>query len=109
MEEGWGAKLKEESGQGEGERVDMVVEEVADQKKEISLAEAKKKNPEAEIGTEIVAAKPTDVLGRIAAQTAKQVILQKVREAERDTIFNGYHTRGRELVTVLVKRARGPD
>jgi len=55
---------------------------VTDPKKEITLAEAKKKNPEAEIGTEIVAAKPTDVLGRIAAQTAKQVILQKVREAE---------------------------
>jgi len=44
------------------------------------------KNPDAEIGTEILTAKPTDVLGRIAAQTAKQVILQKVREAERDTI-----------------------
>jgi transcription termination/antitermination protein NusA len=49
------------------------------------------------------------VLGRIAAQTAKQVILQKVREAERDTIFNEYHTRVGELVTVIVKRAEGPD
>jgi N utilization substance protein A len=87
----------------------MVVEEVTDPKKEISLADAKKKNPAAEVGTEIVAAKPTDVLGRIAAQTAKQVILQKVREAERDTIFNEYHTRVGELVTVIVKRAEGPD
>ena len=60
-------------------------------------------------GAEIIAAKPTDVLGRIAAQTAKQVILQKVREAERDTIFNEYHTRVGELVTVIVKRAEGPD
>jgi len=49
------------------------------------------------------------VLGRIAAQTAKQVILQKVREAERDTIYNEYHTRAGELVTVIVKRAEGPD
>src|SRR5437016_1498651 len=49
------------------------------------------------------------VAGRIAAQTAKQVILQKVREAERDTIFNEYHTRVGELVTVVVKRAEGPD
>jgi transcription termination/antitermination protein NusA len=89
--------------------VHMVVEEVADPKKEISLAEAKKKNPAAEVGTEIVAAKPTDVLGRIAAQTAKQVILQKVREAERDTIYNEYHTRVGEMVTVIVKRAEGPD
>ncbi len=61
------------------------------------------------MGTEITAAKPTDVLGRIAAQTAKQVILQKVREAERDTIYNEYHTRVGELVTVIVKRAEGPD
>jgi N utilization substance protein A len=87
----------------------VVVEEVTDPKKEMSLAEAKKKNPTAEIGTEITAAKPTDVLGRIAAQTAKQVILQKVREAERDTIYNEYHTRVGELVTVIVKRAEGPD
>src|SRR6202022_809722 len=86
-----------------------VVEEVADPKREISLAEAKKKNPTAEVGTEIQTTKPTDVLGRIAAQTAKQVILQKVREAERDTIFNEYHTRAGELVTVIVKRAEGPD
>ncbi len=69
----------------------------------------REKNPAAEVGTEILAAKPTDVLGRIAAQTAKQVILQKVREAERDTIFNEYHTRVGELVTVIVKRAEGPD
>ena len=89
--------------------VHLVVEEVTDPKKEVSLVEAKKKNPAAEVGTEILAAKPTDVLGRIAAQTAKQVILQKVREAERDTIFNEYHTRVGELVTVIVKRAEGPD
>src|SRR6266849_4257056 len=50
----------------------------------------------AESGPEILTAKPTDVLGRIAAQTAKQVILQKVREAERDTIYNEYHTRAGE-------------
>jgi N utilization substance protein A len=89
--------------------VHIVVEEVVDPKKEVSLAEAKKKNPAAEVGTEIVASKPTDVLGRIAAQTAKQVILQKVREAERDTIYNEYHNRVNELVTVVVKRAEGPD
>src|SRR5438552_2737378 len=103
------AKFNQETGQVDVFSVHMVVEEVTDPKKEISLTEAKKKNPEAEVGTEIVAAKPTDVLGRIAAQTAKQVILQKVREAERDTIYNEYHTRVGELVTVIVKRAEGPD
>src|SRR5207249_811262 len=101
--------FNQETGQVDVFSVHTVVEEVSDPKKEISLAEAKKKNPAAEVGTEIVAAKPTDVLGRIAAQTAKQVILQKVREAERDTIFNEYHTRVGELVTVIVKRAEGPD
>src|SRR6267143_951508 len=94
-EEDLRAKFNQETGQVDVFSVHMVVEEVTDPKKEISLAEAKKKNPAAEVGTEIVAAKPTDVLGRIAAQTAKQVILQKVREAE--------------LVTVIVKRAEGPD
>jgi N utilization substance protein A len=108
-EEDLRAKFNQETGQVDVFSVHVVVEEVTDPKKEVSLAEAKKKNPEAELGTEIVAAKPTDVLGRIAAQTAKQVILQKVREAERDTIFNEYHGRVGELVTVIVKRAEGPD
>src|SRR5271168_576538 len=108
-EEDLRAKFNPETGQVDVFSVHVVVEEVTDPKKEVSLAEAKKKNPSAEIGTEITAAKPTDVLGRIAAQTAKQVILQKVREAERDTIYNEYHTRVGELVTVIVKRAEGPD
>jgi len=108
-EEDLRAKFNAETGQVDVYSVHMVVEEVTDPKKEISLAEAKKKNPAAEVGTEITAAKPTDVLGRIAAQTAKQVILQKVREAERDTIYNEYHTRVGEMVTVIVKRAEGPD
>jgi transcription termination/antitermination protein NusA len=108
-EEDLRAKFNQDTGQVDVFSVHLVVEEVTDPKKEISLVDAKKKNPEAEIGTEVVAPKPTDVLGRIAAQTAKQVILQKVREAERDTIFNEYHTRVGELVTVIVKRAEGPD
>ncbi len=108
-EEDLRAKFNPETGQVDVYSVYTVVEEVTDPKKEISLAEAKKKNPEAEVGTEILGPKPTDVLGRIAAQTAKQVILQKVREAERDTIYNEYHTRVGELVTVIVKRAEGPD
>jgi N utilization substance protein A len=108
-EEDLRAKFNQETGQVDVFSVHVVVEEVTDPKKEITLAEAKKKNPAAEIGTEITAAKPTDVLGRIAAQTAKQVILQKVREAERDTIFNEYNGRVGELVTVIVKRAEGPD
>ena len=108
-EEDLRAKFNQETGQVDVYSVHVVVEEVTDPNKEISLADAKKKNPAAEVGTEIITAKPTNVLGRIAAQTAKQVILQKVREAERDTIFNEYHTRVGELVTVIVKRSEGPD
>ncbi len=65
-------------------------------------------NPD-QVGSEVVIPKPTDVLGRIAAQTAKQVIMQKVREAERDTIFNEYNGRVGELVNCVVKRTEGPD
>src|SRR5579864_1727171 len=108
-EEDLRAKFNQETGQVEVFSVMTVVEEVVDPKKEVSLTDAKKKNPAAEVGTEILTAKPTDVLGRITAQTFKQVILQKVREAERDTIYNEYHTRVGELVTVIVKRAEGPD
>src|ERR1700686_4558467 len=108
-EENLRGKFNAESGQVDVFSVLTVVEEVTDPKMEISLTDAKKKNPTAEVGAEILTVKPTDVLGRIAAQTAKQVILQKVREAERDTIYNEYHTRVGELVTVIVKRAEGPD
>jgi N utilization substance protein A len=89
--------------------VHTVVEEVADPVREISLNDARKRQPEIEVGGEITETKPTDVLGRIAAQTAKQVILQKVREAERDTIYNEFHTRVGELINSVVKRMEGPD
>src|SRR5246127_2213404 len=108
-EEDLRGKFNQDTGQVDVFSVITVVEEVTDPKREISLADARKKNPDAEVGTEIRTTKPTEVLGRIAAQTAKQVILQKVREAERDTIFNEYHNRAGELVTVIVKRAEGPD
>src|SRR5216683_1540630 len=108
-EEDLRGKFNSETGQVDVFSVLTVVEEVTDPTREISVTDARRKNPAAEVGTEILTNKPTDVLGRIAAQTAKQVILQKVREAERDTIFNEYHGRVGELVTVIVKRAEGPD
>ena len=103
------SKFNPETGHVDVYSVHTVVEEVADPLKEISLADARKQNPEIEVGGEITASKPTEVLGRIAAQTAKQVILQKVREAERDTIYNEYHTRVGELINAVVKRIEGPD
>src|SRR4030081_20084 len=108
-EEDLRAKFNPDSGQIDVVAVRPVVEEVTDPKKEFTLAEAKRIDPNAEVGSEVIIPKPTDVLGRIAAQTAKQVIMQKVREAERDTIFNEYNGRVGELVNCVVKRTEGPD
>src|SRR3984885_13054245 len=103
------SKFNAETGQIDVYSVHVVVDEVTDPLREVSLTEARKYNPEIEVGAEVKQTKPTDVLGRIAAQTAKQVILQKVREAERDTIYNEFHTRVGELINSVVKRMEGPD
>jgi N utilization substance protein A len=66
------SKFNPDTGQIDVFAARMVVEEVVDPKKEVTLAEARKTHPDAEVGTEILFSKPTDVLGRIAAQTAKQ-------------------------------------
>src|ERR1700685_362260 len=103
------SKFNPTTGQVDVYSVHTVVDEVADPVREISLNDARKRQPDVEVGGEITTVKPTDVLGRIAAQTAKQVILQKVREAERDTIYNEFHTRVGELINSVVKRMEGPD
>ena len=66
-------------------------------------------DPNAEVGSEIRIPKGTEALGRISAQTAKQVILQKVREAERETIYREYFERVGELVNCTIKRVEGLD
>ncbi|HEY4739498.1 MAG TPA: transcription termination factor NusA [Candidatus Acidoferrales bacterium] len=108
-EEDLRSKFNAETGHVDVFSVRIVVDEVADPLREISLIDARKQQPDIEAGQEVTQPKPTEVLGRIAAQTAKQVILQKVREAERDTIYNEYHTRVGELVNCIVKRMEGPD
>src|SRR6201995_1541495 len=73
-----------------------VVQEVANAATEISIDEAKAiygEDVEVELGDEIEFPKPTEVLGRIAAQTAKQVIFQKVREAERENVYGEFSQR----------------
>jgi N utilization substance protein A len=89
--------------------VKKVVEAVEDPVHEMTLAEAKRIDKEAEVGAEVRIPKNTDALGRISAQTAKQVIFQKVREAERETVFNEYSGRTGELVNCTIKRVEGPD
>ncbi|MBI3698463.1 MAG: transcription termination/antitermination protein NusA, partial [Acidobacteria bacterium] len=103
------AELNEKTGHIDVYAVKTAVETVTNPLKELSLEEARRYNPEAEPGAEIRIAKPTDILGRISAQTAKQVIFQKIREAERETIFGEFSGRVGELVTCVVKRGEGPD
>ena len=101
--------FNKETGTVEVFALKKVVEQVADPVREISLDEARKIDSSAALEGEIRIAKATDVLGRIAAQTAKQVIFQKVREAERDTVYAEYSGRVGELVNCTVKRTEGPD
>src|SRR5579862_1453022 len=103
------AHFNKESGIVEVFAVKKVVEQVEDPTREMTVDEARKFNPEAAVENEIKIPKATDGLGRIAAQTAKQVIFQKVREAERDTVYAEYSQRVGELVNCTVKRLEGPD
>jgi len=103
------ADLDERTGAIQIYGVKRVADPVADPDKEISLEDARRHDPAVEVGGEIRFPKPTDVLGRISAQTAKQVILQKVREAERENIYSEYSGRVGELVTCVVKRIEGQD
>ena len=82
-----------------------IVADVDDPSTQISLTDAQAiYGDEAEVDMEVEFPKRTDVLGRIAAQTAKQVIFQKVREAERENIFAEYNDRVGEVVSTTVKR-----
>jgi N utilization substance protein A len=90
--------------------VRQIVTEVTSPAKEISLEEAQQLyGEEAEIGMEIEFPKETEKLGRIAAQTAKQVIAQRVREAEREKIHGEFSQRVGEVVNATVKRFESGD
>src|ERR1700735_3303741 len=86
-------------------------DEIEDPVNQITLdeAQAMAEGAELEPGSEIRLYKDTRPLGRIAAQLAKQVIFQKVREAERDTVFNEYAHREKEVLSAAVKRIEGQD
>ena len=104
------AKFNQDTGQVELFAVRHIVEEVAEPATEIALTEAQELyGEEAEIDMEIEFPKPTDVLGRIAAQTAKQVIFQKVREAERENIHEEYKDRVGEVMSGTVKHFENGD
>jgi transcription termination/antitermination protein NusA len=107
------AELDKETGKIRAYAVKTVVEspeQVEDANLQVTLDDARKVNPSVEVGGELQIPKVTEgILGRIAAQLAKQVIFQKVREAERDTVYNEYIGRVGEIVNATVKRIEGPD
>jgi N utilization substance protein A len=86
-------------------RVLAVVENVENEATEIRLADAQRRNPEVSIGDLIAESLPPLEFGRVAAQNAKQVIVQQVREAERDRQFGEYKDRIGEIINGTVKRA----
>ncbi len=87
----------------------LVVPEVEEPGLEMSLEEALEFSPEADIGMEIDMEVPNDTFGRIAAQTAKQVIVQRIREAEREIVYGEYIKREGELISGTVQRYERRD
>ena len=81
-----------------------VVDAVTDERLQVSLEEARKLDPESEIGDSLGMKMDTDALGRIAAQSAKQVIMQRLREAERDAVYEDFRDRKGEIINGIVQR-----
>ena len=89
--------------------VKRVVEDVEDEELEMALSEALEVDETFELGDYIEIPKPTLEFGRIAAQTAKQVIVQKVREAEREIVFEEYSSQIGQIVSGIVRSFEGRD
>ncbi|HNS14497.1 MAG TPA: transcription termination factor NusA [Syntrophorhabdaceae bacterium] len=98
------ARYNEELGEIEVFQFKTVVEEVNEPDMEIALENAKEHDPECLYGDSIGIKMDTSTLGRIAAQTAKQIIVQKVRNAESDVIYNEYKGKKGEIVTGVIQR-----
>ncbi|MCI0437926.1 MAG: transcription termination factor NusA, partial [Chloroflexi bacterium] len=81
-----------------------VVEEVADPQQEISVAEARRARPNAQVGDTIATDSLSHTAGRIAAQTAKQVVMQRLREAERELVFEEYADKAGEVFSIAIQR-----
>jgi N utilization substance protein A len=98
------AEINPKTGEMRLSRLLLVVDQVENDATQISLEDAKKRNPAAQVGDYIAEALPPLEYGRIAAQSAKQVIVQKVREAERDRQYQEYKDRISDIVNGIVKR-----
>src|SRR6266581_4254395 len=102
-------RINPETGEIDVYAIRKVVDTVTNPVREISLEEARTIKPDAQLEEEIESKKPTVGLGRISAQMAKQVIFQKVREAERDSVYAEYHKHVGEIVNCVVKRFENGD
>src|ERR671929_807891 len=98
------AEINPKTGEMRLSRLLLVVDKVENDSTQISVDDAKKRNPAAQVGDYISEALPPLEYGRIAAQSAKQVIVQKVREAERDRQYQEYKDRIGDIVNGIVKR-----
>ena len=100
------AKIDSATGEQTLWRIQTVVADadLEDDSKELRLSEAKRIDPELEIGSELKEELPPFDFGRVAAQTAKQVIMQKVRDAERERQYEEYKDRVGEIINGIVKR-----
>lgn len=103
------AKIDLTTGKITAHKIRRVVEEVEDPFAEWTLEEAREVKPDAQVGDEIAIAIPAEGLGRIAAQSAKQVLYQRIREAERQKIHDEYYPRVGEIVNGTVRRFERGD
>lgn len=102
------AHFDEVTGEMSFEDIKTVVEEVENHEAELSLEEGKAKKADVEIGEELTTSLPIhDDFGRIAAQTAKQVIIQRIREAEKDMLFTEYKEKEHQIVSGYVQNMEG--
>ena len=97
-------KYNEEIGEIEVFQFKEVVEEVTEPDIQISLEEGYKLDPECEIGDSLGTKMDTSTFGRIAAQSAKQVIIQKMKDAERDAIYSNFINRKGEIINGIAQR-----
>ena len=97
-------EIDPKTGEAKLTRVLAVVDDVENDATQINLEDAKKRNPDAKVGDLIAETLPPLEFGRVAAQNAKQVIVQKVREAERDRQFSEFKDRTGDVINGTVKR-----
>jgi N utilization substance protein A len=97
-------EYRDDTGEIEVFQYKEVLEEVHDPSQEISLEEGRKLDPECEIGDSLGFKMDASAFGRIAAQSAKQVIMQRMKDAERDLVFEDYKDRKGEIINGIVQR-----